>query len=62
VKDVWAWVAAVVIACGILALLAYGRAEQRAYWAARTVAVHAVMDEARELPALDPQARGWRSR
>ena len=39
-SKVWAWIFGIAIALCILGLMAYGRSERRAYWAARGVTVH----------------------
>jgi hypothetical protein len=39
-SSVWAWIFGIVIALCILGLMAYGRSERRAYWAARGAIVH----------------------
>ena len=38
-SKVWAWIFGIAIALCILGLMAYGRIERRAYWAARGVVV-----------------------
>ena len=39
-SKVWAWIFGIAIALCILGLMAYGRSERRAYWAARGVMAH----------------------
>ena len=39
-SKVWAWIFGIAIALCILGLMAYGRSERRAYWAARGAIVH----------------------
>jgi hypothetical protein len=39
-SKVWAWVLSIVMALCIFGLMAYGRSERQAYWAARGVIVH----------------------
>ena len=39
-SKVWAWIFGIAIALCILGLMAYGRSERQAYWAARGVIVH----------------------
>ena len=39
-SKVWAWIFGIAIALCILGLMAYGRSDRRAYWAARGVIVH----------------------
>ena len=63
-KDVWAWVFAVVIALCILTLVAYGRSERRAYWAARGAAIRVMQaEEAPRAPRIvEPETRLWSGR
>lgn len=39
-SKVWAWIFGIAIALCIFGLMAYGRSERQAYWAARGVIVH----------------------
>jgi hypothetical protein len=39
-SKIWAWIFGIIIALCILGLMAFGRSERRAYWAARGVIVH----------------------
>jgi hypothetical protein len=39
-RKVWAWIFGIAIALCLLGLMAYGRSERRAYWAARGVMAH----------------------
>ena len=41
-SKVWAWVSGITIALCILGLMAYGRAERRAYWIARGAVIRQV--------------------
>ena len=43
-SKVWAWIFGIAIALCILGLMAYGRSERQAYWAARGVMVHQAPD------------------
>jgi hypothetical protein len=49
-SKVWAWICAILIALSIIGLMAYGRSERRAYWAARGVLLRQAAAEAAAQP------------